>query len=121
MLVIPTNLGALAKVAANGETRYAMNCIKLEELPENQYRACATDGKQAVIVTGPGEDPDKFPRDTNAHIENSAVEALIPAKFWKPQDPKLDRAAVAEALKAGETVPGASLSNGGLSLSIRVK
>lgn len=48
-------------------------------------------------------------------------EALIPAKFWKPSDPKLDRAAVAEALKAGEAVPGAALSNGGVSLSIRTK
>lgn len=46
-------------------------------------------------------------------------EAQIPARFFKPQDPKLDRAALAEALKGGETIPGASLSNGGLSLSIR--
>ncbi|MDP3740339.1 MAG: siphovirus Gp157 family protein [Hyphomonadaceae bacterium] len=52
---------------------------------------------------------------------NITDEALIPAKFWKPSDPKLDRAAVAEALKAGEAVPGAALSNGGVSLSIRVK
>lgn len=48
-------------------------------------------------------------------------EALIPARFWKPSDPRLDRAAVAEALKAGEAVPGAALSNGGLTLSIRIK
>lgn len=46
-------------------------------------------------------------------------EALIPARFFKPQDPKLDRAKLAEALKAGEQVPGASLSNGGLALSVR--
>lgn len=48
-------------------------------------------------------------------------EALIPSKFWKPADPKLDRAAVVEALKGGEVVPGAQMSNGGVSLSIRVK
>lgn len=48
-------------------------------------------------------------------------EALIPAKFWKPSDPKLDKAALTEALKAKEEVPGASLSNGGVSLSIRVR
>lgn len=48
-------------------------------------------------------------------------EALIPARFWKPSDPRLDRAAVVEALKAGEAVPGAALSNGGLTLSIRIK
>jgi len=50
-----------------------------------------------------------------------ADEALIPARFWKPSDPKLDRAAVSAALKAGEIVPGATLGNGGFTLSVRVK
>lgn len=48
-------------------------------------------------------------------------EAAIPARFFVPADPKLDRAKVLEALTAKEEVPGASLSNGGVSLSIRVK
>lgn len=48
-------------------------------------------------------------------------EAQIPARFWKAGEPKLDKDAVTAALKAGEPVPGASLSNGGLSLSVRVK
>ncbi len=48
-------------------------------------------------------------------------EASIPARFWKPSDPRLDRAALTEALKAKEEVPGAGLSNGGLTLSIRVR
>jgi hypothetical protein len=46
-------------------------------------------------------------------------EADIPARFWKTGDPKLDRKAIAEALKAKETVPGAHLSNGAPSLSVR--
>lgn len=46
-------------------------------------------------------------------------EALIPSKFWKPQDPKLDRKAVLDALKAKEDVPGARLTNGGETLSLR--
>lgn len=46
-------------------------------------------------------------------------EAQIPAKFWKPSDPTLDKKALGDALKAGETIPGASLSNGGITLSIR--
>ena len=45
-------------------------------------------------------------------------EAEIPPRFWKPQDPKLDRKALLAALKAKEDVPGASLSNGGETLSI---
>ena len=48
-----------------------------------------------------------------------ADEALIPSKFWKPQDPKLDRKAVLDALKAKEDVPGAVLSNGGETLAIK--
>ena len=46
-------------------------------------------------------------------------EASIPAEYWKPQDPKLDRSAVKAALKGGATVPGATLTNGGVSVSIR--
>jgi len=46
-------------------------------------------------------------------------EAEIPADYWKPSDPKLDKRAVLEALKAGTPVPGAMLSNGGEALSVR--
>lgn len=48
-------------------------------------------------------------------------EAAIPSKFWKAQDPKLDKKAVLDALKSKEEIPGASLSNGGETISIRVK
>lgn len=44
-------------------------------------------------------------------------ESSVPARFWKPQDPKLDKRAVLAALKEGD-VPGAELSNGGVSVRI---
>jgi len=44
----------------------------------------------------------------------------IPTKYLIEQPPKLDKRAVLEALKAGEQVPGAQLSNGGASLQIRI-
>lgn len=47
------------------------------------------------------------------------AEADIPARFWKPSDPKLDKKAVLEALKAKEVIPGAMLSNGSMSVSLR--
>lgn len=47
-------------------------------------------------------------------------EADIPSQFWKPQPPKLDKAALLKALKEGP-VSGATLSNGGETLSVRVK
>jgi len=48
-------------------------------------------------------------------------EALIPAKFFVPQEPVLDKKALSAALEAKEEVAGATLSNGGISLTIRVK
>lgn len=46
-------------------------------------------------------------------------EADIPAEFWEPQPPKLDRRAVLDALKEQRPVPGARLSNGTITVSIR--
>lgn len=45
-------------------------------------------------------------------------ESEIPSQFWKPQPPKLDKSALTKALKEGQQVSGATLSNGGHSLSI---
>ncbi|MGV2085608.1 MULTISPECIES: siphovirus Gp157 family protein [unclassified Rhizobium] len=50
------------------------------------------------------------------------TEADIPAKFWIVQErpaPKLDKKALTEALKANEIVPGATLDNGSVSLTVR--
>lgn len=46
-------------------------------------------------------------------------EADIPSKFWKPSDPKLDKKAILAALKDNQVVPGALLSNGGETVSVR--
>lgn len=46
-------------------------------------------------------------------------EALIPSKFWKQPEPKLDKTALTKALKDKEVVPGAVLSNGGETLAIK--
>lgn len=46
-------------------------------------------------------------------------EAAIPAEFWKAQEPKLDRKALAEAVKAGAVIPGAQMSNGGETIQTR--
>lgn len=47
-------------------------------------------------------------------------EADIPAAFFKPQPPKLDRKALTDALKVeGVSIPGAAMSNGSMSVQIR--
>lgn len=48
-------------------------------------------------------------------------EAKIPSDYFKVPDPVLDRKALKDALDAGTVVDGASLSNGGISLTARVK
>jgi hypothetical protein len=48
-------------------------------------------------------------------------EADIPAQFWKPAAPSLDKKALTDALKAGETVTGACLSNAAPTLTVRTK
>lgn len=46
-------------------------------------------------------------------------EADLPSSFWRQPDPVIDKKAVLEALKAKQHVPGAELSNGGMSITVR--
>ena len=46
-------------------------------------------------------------------------EGRIPEKYWVPQSPRLDRRGITEALKNGESIPGAILSNGGMTIQVR--
>lgn len=43
----------------------------------------------------------------------------VPDKFKTPQDPKIDKKAIADAIKAEQDVPGAMIGNGGISLNVR--
>lgn len=46
-------------------------------------------------------------------------ESAIPAKFWKAQDPKIDKRALMDALKDKQEIPGATLSNGGQTIAVK--
>ena len=46
-------------------------------------------------------------------------EADIPTYFWRAKDPTIDKAALKKALKNGD-IPGATMSNGGISLKTRI-
>lgn len=48
-------------------------------------------------------------------------ETKIPAAYWKPQPPKLDRQGILAALKAGTAIDGAVLEPPRLQLSVRTK
>lgn len=48
-----------------------------------------------------------------------ADESLIPSRFFKTPAPVLDKTAINAAVKEGETIPGVSMDNGGISLQVR--
>ena len=48
-------------------------------------------------------------------------EAEIPAEYWVPQQPKLDRLGLLTALKRGRGTPGVTLNNPQMTISVRTK
>ena len=74
----------------------------------------------AGLKTVPGDCVTLSMRDTPPGLIVSD-EAVIPASYWLPQPPKLDKKALLAALKDKKDAPGAELSNGGISLTMRVK
>jgi hypothetical protein len=48
-------------------------------------------------------------------------EAAIPADYWKSQPPKLDKKGLLASLNAGQAIPGATLGNGGTTISVRTR
>jgi hypothetical protein len=48
-------------------------------------------------------------------------EAEIPGDYWNAQPAKLDKRGLLAALQTGQTVPGAGLGNGGMTISVRSK
>jgi hypothetical protein len=46
-------------------------------------------------------------------------EALIPAKYFVPVDPSLNKKAIIDDLKDKQIIPGAELDNGGVTVQIR--
>ena len=45
----------------------------------------------------------------------------IPEWFWVPQDPRLDKRAILETIRAGTAVSGAQLGNSRVSLAVRTR
>jgi hypothetical protein len=48
-------------------------------------------------------------------------ETMIPATYWLPREPRLDRQSLSADLKRGTSIPGACLRNSQPILSVRVK
>jgi hypothetical protein len=120
--VVRTYLDDLAIAAALG--------LRISEMQERLHRIEARAEKKRAIITSVMEraeikklaEPD-FTASLRAVPPGLMVqdERAIPDGFWKPQAPKLDKRAVIAALGAGQTVPGALLGNGSVTLTVRTK
>jgi hypothetical protein len=78
----------------------AMCEVGLKKLEQPDFTASARSGPPGLVVTS---------------------EETIPADFWLPQPPKVDRQGLLGSLKRGDAVPGAELSNPKPCLSVRTK
>jgi hypothetical protein len=90
---------------------------------EDRIEACRTLLLMALQTSG----RDKLRTNSGALVSLKAVgpatvvidESAIPSRFFKQPPPVLDKVALLAALKAGEDVTGAALSNGGQTIAIR--
>lgn len=89
---------------------------------KRRMEACRAAIEQAMTIAG--RDTIRLP-DATLSVKRTPPkaivtdEAAIPARFWKAQDPVLDKAALNAAARVNEDVPGMSVTNGGISLTIR--
>lgn len=89
---------------------------------ERRIEACRAAIEQAMSIAG--QETMRLP-DATLSIKRTPPkaiitdEAAIPARFWKQPDPVLDKAALNAAARVNEDVPGMSIANGGISLTIR--
>ncbi len=120
--VIRSRLDDLALIAAL-RTRIAdmqARLGRLEERAEKKKEIVATVMERAGLKKLMQPDFTLSLRPTSPPLV-VVDEAQIPDAFWKPQAPKLDRQGLIGALKNGRDVPGATLGNGGMTISVRTK
>ena len=79
MLYLPPSLGALAKLCARENPRYAVTALRVQECSGERYRVEVTDGRRLAIVRGESATR-QYPALADAPDE--ASEALIPALEW---------------------------------------
>ena len=110
-------------LAGGLSTRLSDMKARLERLEERAKRK-----RQLVLrAMSEAEIPKLTEADFTASVRAGAptlevvAEDKIPAAYWKPQPPKLDKQGILAALKSGADVEGASLHPPQMQLSVRTK
>jgi hypothetical protein len=127
---LPEMLAAILRSHLDDDaTIYALK-ERIGDMQERLARIEARSDRKRAIVAGIMERADikrLMEPDFTASLRSTPAplividEAKIPTSFWKPQPAKLDRRGLAAALTSGQTVPGASLGNGGVTLAVRTR
>jgi hypothetical protein len=83
-VLLPANLGGLADFTGEALRGYALSAVHLVVTPET-YRAEATDGRQAVIITGPRDAAVEEALQQRAvpGALGDKTEALVPVEEWR--------------------------------------
>lgn len=121
----------IAEAAVEHELQARAVAERLAELAERKARLLRTSDTlravllQAMEIRGVGSIPSPTLTLSVSRRAGDLVvtdESLLPARFFKPQPPVLDRKALKEAVvKDGEVVDGAAVGNGSVGLTIRRK
>jgi len=127
---LPEALAAVIRAYMEDLTLAAALGMRISDMQERLARFEARAEKKRALVTQVMEraelrklqEPD-FTVSLRAVPPGLVVsdEASIPADYWKPQPPKLDKKGLLAGLNAGQAIPGASLGNGGTTISVRTR
>jgi hypothetical protein len=123
-------IGCIVRSALDDEALLGGLKLRLDDMKDRMGRiAAAADRKRQLALTAMEEaDIDKIVEPDFTITAKASPPAVvitnepdIPESFWLPQPPKLDRRSILDALKSGQSVPGAELSNTRIILSVRTK
>ncbi len=123
-------LGAVLRSQLDDMALTAALRARIADMQERLARIDARAAKKRELVTSTMERAD-IRKITEADFTVSlrpkppplvlVDEKEIPEDFWKPQPAKLDRQGLIAALKAGRDIPGVTLGNSALTISVRTK
>jgi len=123
-------LAAILRSALEDEALAGGLSLRLSDMKERTDRLekRARRKRQLALATMVDADIGKLTEpDFSASLRQDPVaveivaEVEVPADYWKPQPPKLDRQRLLADLKAGAEISGAALAPGQVQLSMRTK
>ncbi len=119
--VVRSYLDDLGLAATVGQriTSLESHLSRIEQRADRKRRMVATAMERADIKTITDPEFSVFQWRTAVALVVDD-ERAIPKAFWRPQALELDHDALIAALRAGETIPGASLSASEATITVRI-